>query len=215
MKKISLLISSLALLLSIISLCVSYRQPTSANIDWAAFLVGVLAVLITILIGWQIYNYLYLKEEMTKLVDKEIQKSQEEMGYALKGMINIANSRAFLLGYMTQALDDNINSLEEILKCRNKEIRKYAINLIMNNLNAIKQDMSTYDGYSIYKGCKQKYIHILQQVESYYKDEIISLINNAKEVDNSRSDYPRFFYKELGSSRSDKTVISSKEKMIE
>lgn len=44
----------------------------SSYLSYAAFLVGVLAILVTVLICWQIFNYVFIKKEMNYIGRKVI-----------------------------------------------------------------------------------------------------------------------------------------------
>lgn len=53
----------LSLVLSIISLCSSL--PRTSGLDYIGVIVGILSLLVTVLIGWQITNY-FMFEKRTK-----------------------------------------------------------------------------------------------------------------------------------------------------
>lgn len=65
MKKESwaLVLSGVAVAISI-ACCFIKIEPVSY--DYMGILVGVLSLLVTILIGWQIYNAIYIKESLKK-----------------------------------------------------------------------------------------------------------------------------------------------------
>jgi hypothetical protein len=60
MKKsmLSLLVSSIAIVVSVVAICVAaYRSP-ELGFDYQGVLVGMLTLLVTVLIGWQIYTFI-------------------------------------------------------------------------------------------------------------------------------------------------------------
>lgn len=63
----ALLLSGLSLLISIIAICIAgYRTPT-LGFDYLGVLVGVLSLLVTVLIGWQIYSMLDAKNAIANM----------------------------------------------------------------------------------------------------------------------------------------------------
>lgn len=72
MKKFiySLCLSLLSIALSIVSICIAaYRTPELA-FDYQGIIVGTLAMLVTMLIGWQIYNIIDIKSTIYKFTKK-------------------------------------------------------------------------------------------------------------------------------------------------
>lgn len=158
----------------------------SSYLSYAAFLVGVLAILVTALICWQVFNYLFIKKEMSYMVEKSLIESQEDLMHILSGIISVSNSRAFFMSRFAQAFDDNMISLEEILKSKNDKLNKFAIDFIMNNLHNIKESMYSNNVRVIYKDRKDTYLYLLKGIKHLYKDEIVEMINNAEEIPNNR-----------------------------
>lgn len=62
LKYIQFIVSTVAITLSIIAICVSYPRSADSNLDYIGIIVGILGILVAILIGWQLYNALNLKE---------------------------------------------------------------------------------------------------------------------------------------------------------
>lgn len=158
----------------------------SSYLSYAAFLVGVLAILVTALICWQIFNYVFIKKEMNYMVEKSLMKSQEDLMHILNGIISISNSRAFFMSRFAQAFDDNMISLEEIFKSKNDHLNQLAITFIMNNLHDIKGAKQSTDRPFIYEDRKQHYLYLLEKVNHAYKNEIVQMINDAEEIPNNR-----------------------------
>ena len=66
-------ISVIALMVSIIAICVAgYRAP-ELSVDYLGVIVGVLALLVTVLIGWNIYTLIDIDR-----IRKEISKSRAD-----------------------------------------------------------------------------------------------------------------------------------------
>lgn len=75
--KTRLWFSWLTFLIAIVALCLTIARCEPITIDWATILVGILAILVTTLIGWQIFQVvninrviLTIKREVIKTTDK-------------------------------------------------------------------------------------------------------------------------------------------------
>lgn len=55
-------LSLIAIVLSIVAICVTYPRSEDSGLDYIGIIVGILGALVAILIGWQLYNALNLKE---------------------------------------------------------------------------------------------------------------------------------------------------------
>lgn len=55
-------LSLIAIILSIVAISVTYPRSADSNLDYIGIIVGILGALVAILIGWQLYNALNLKE---------------------------------------------------------------------------------------------------------------------------------------------------------
>ena len=55
-------LSFIAIILSIVAICVSYPRNEDSSLDYIGIIVGILGALVAILVGWHLYNALNLKE---------------------------------------------------------------------------------------------------------------------------------------------------------
>lgn len=80
MKKESLatILSLIAIFISGITICLSHPHTNNLGFDYQGIIVSVLSLLVTILIGWQIYNTILLEKRIKKGVEKAIQIELEE-----------------------------------------------------------------------------------------------------------------------------------------
>jgi hypothetical protein len=66
-----------AILVSVTSLCVICIRNNELNMDWYGVLIGILSLLVTLLLGWQIYNAVTMESRLSKMtesVKKEFKK---------------------------------------------------------------------------------------------------------------------------------------------
>lgn len=88
-ENISIAISILALFTAI--LAVVRCEPII--VDWLGILVGILALLVTVLIGWQIYNVVYLDHKIKKLVREDMRNVQTDMRIGIREVAIETNNR--------------------------------------------------------------------------------------------------------------------------
>lgn len=63
--------SILSLILSVTAVCRSYCRSENLGIDYLGIIVGVLAILVTCLVAWNIYTIIDMKSEVKKMQDKQ------------------------------------------------------------------------------------------------------------------------------------------------
>lgn len=64
--KLSLILSSIAIVISVITICLTMPR-TDMSIDYLGLITGILGVLVTVLIGWNIYMIIDFRQEMENL----------------------------------------------------------------------------------------------------------------------------------------------------
>lgn len=70
-------LSIAAIICSVVAICVSLPSAPELGIDYIGVIVGILSLLVTMLIGWQIYNAIVIEKKIkdeVKLVEKSFQK---------------------------------------------------------------------------------------------------------------------------------------------
>ena len=69
MKKenLALVLSGIAILISIIAICISCPHKAELGFDYQGVLVGILSLLVTALIGWNIYTIIDIKSTRDKI----------------------------------------------------------------------------------------------------------------------------------------------------
>lgn len=162
----SLVLSGVALLFSIVAILVAYFRCEPMTADWMGILVGILSLLVTILIGWQIYSVMQVERKMndtmTKAIDnmndtivkaiddistkidKHTEASKEEaIGASLFNLGQVM----FYNGSYEHALDNFIKAVKAINKSEMKDkdvhIEK-CIQDIMITVDLMKKDIDKY-----------------------------------------------------------------------
>lgn len=138
-------LSCLAFVISLSALLIcSFRcEPITA--DWMAILVGILALLVTFLVGWQIYKTIEISQFMnnySKIVDDKIKDVSEDINHIMASFEYILDSH-HLLG-SRQPLDISIEclmkSLAEALEIIEPNSKKKAIDKVLDEMEMLFND---------------------------------------------------------------------------
>ena len=78
---ITLILSAISIMVSVAALCRTYPHTSDLGMDYQGVIVGMLALLVTILIGWQIYTAINVREELKDIKDlrREINKQERDI----------------------------------------------------------------------------------------------------------------------------------------
>ena len=89
MKKenLALVLSGIAILISIIAICISCPHKAELGFDYQGVLVGILSLLVTALIGWNIYTIIDIKSTRDKI-------DEISTGASFMGQKNMAGSES-------------------------------------------------------------------------------------------------------------------------
>ena len=91
--KLSLILSSIAIVISIITICLALPR-TEVSIDYLGLITGILGVLVTVLIGWNIYMIIDFRQEKENLKQyfEEQKKSVRSVGNQLSNVALLEKS---------------------------------------------------------------------------------------------------------------------------
>ena len=105
MKKESwaLLLSSVAVLISLVAICVACPHKAELGFDYQGVIVGILSLLVTVLIGWQIYNALEIKKEIKKEIDSSLSQFEKRSPGAI---INSQYTYILRDAYIAKTIND-------------------------------------------------------------------------------------------------------------
>lgn len=77
------ILSIMAIVISVIAICTSLKSFELSETAYLGWVVSVLATLVTVLIGWQIFNYLYFEDKMKQFTKDKV----EELDKSFKDVI--------------------------------------------------------------------------------------------------------------------------------
>ena len=96
-EEIALAFSVIAAGCSIVAICVANPRDSGLGLDYMGVIVGVLALLVTVLIGWQIYNSIEINHKVNGIEDVATQITNERMekyGHTVKSFVLTLNTFA-------------------------------------------------------------------------------------------------------------------------
>lgn len=175
---------------SIIASTVSFASvymALSGKIDSShqEIFIDILSILVTVLMGWNIISVVDFKnqaEKMSEKVDK-IDQLSEDFNHVICGIMKLNMYSFPLRGNKPALINSCFKSLKEIVKCGDRRVNESAINQNMLLLHLILNSFGKDDRIEIFKGKKNHYLFILEQISyNEYKKEIINIISKAQEL---------------------------------
>lgn len=168
MKKenIALGLSGIAIVISIIAICVVCPHKAELGFDYQGIIVAILSLLVTILLGWQIYNAIYIKESLKKEVEVSLKgmvalerinllKSQLNTLYGLHEGALIAGDINYMMSTLDIMMDIAIDLNDKVIADR-----------IINKIPKLYDIMSMLE---LKKEQKNKYNELRQKIKEFSK----------------------------------------------
>ncbi len=136
-------------------------------------IVDILGILVTILMGWNIISVVDIKRKAD-----QVEHISKDFEHVVVGIMRL-NMKGFIMRDDYDALIDScFSSLEEIMNCENRDISKSTIKEIMNLLHQIQILYRNGKDVKIFPNKKQKYLYILNNIDSEYCNDIHKMIEN-------------------------------------
>lgn len=184
MKK-AYVLSLLALAVSLSALCLCCCRCEPIMADWMAILVGILALLVTFLVGWQITRTLDIERRMRRfdnIVDRRVGAISRDLV-----QLTLANERRTDIYTFTvdrkstkECVSILMNSLEIALTTTTPGANDAVIDLIIDNFSDIMNDTESKTKLALSKDEKKQYIAIAKKVRHKKIDDVILFISEAE-----------------------------------
>ena len=187
-KNATFIISLCSLTLSIIAICVVKFRTSYITIEWANFLVSVLAILVAVLAIYLAVNYFYFEKKINKSIEDKTHNIQLRIDNMMQSLDHTVTGIAITVDtihgeYYRNEIEIALKRFMEALKELSESNHSYGIDLTMRYLYGIKiqEEKSAYPMLDITKDEKKEYISILMTIRHRYSIELIGFINNIKE----------------------------------
>lgn len=178
-------ISFATIIVSFISLGVScYRNKEDLGFDYLGAIAGILAVLVTVLIGLQLYNYVYSREHIQHIIDEKMKKMISDYNHVSKSRDYVTGSFEFIVEDLgcSKIADGIIKALDEVSKCEDNDMKQHGLDYIMAEAHRLVIDYSK-EGKYIYKDKRPEYLHILKNIDHKYLPELVEYVKTSAEVE--------------------------------
>lgn len=195
-KEISIWIDITALILSITSICISAWRSPELSFDYQGVIVGVLSLLVTVILGWNIYTVIDIKNtrgEIHKLkgmLEKQIQQSNENTKLILR--MEMIDSAEVLNAFTANEIPDSLVVMfKEFHRIKNENgiakmlaqsyITQSLIGFIKKNNNHITESLIIQLSERVKIEEVEDFIHYLSSLPDERKpqllDELFSLLH--------------------------------------
>lgn len=151
-------------------------------INYAMLYIGALTVLVTFLVGWQIYQSLSVEYRIRKASMKETRKIARDLAHIFTGIRLLNTSLApEKHGEEMQRVDILFNAIEELVMCKEPTISQIYLDETLLALKRRFERMQSKGGLRVLQGKKYVYIITLKAVHSPYQPEVYEYLYNSKE----------------------------------
>lgn len=135
-------LSLIAIVLSIVAICVTYPRSEDSGLDYIGIIVGILGALVAILVGWQLYNALNLKELVIQ-TEKAKNDAIEAKNQAETLLQNAQTSTKELYS-KTEAISSTVKELSDYRE-RNLEHMQTLADAITGQQKVVNQSVELFN----------------------------------------------------------------------
>lgn len=176
-KNISIILSGAAFIFAFLTFCITKTNFILPQIDTNSFLVSVLSVLVTILIGWQIYNVIKIKDDITNLVNDRLARINHKMEVERKENSNIIFALAFDL-----YRDSIFENKKDFYKLRSVLLTLYYGNKISIKDDVVISRINFWNKQLLSLINDEDFIASLKSFSSEEKKAILDIINLGPDI---------------------------------
>ena len=161
-------------IINVFCLCHLYSRNQNLSLDYMGIIVGVLSLLVTTLVGFQLVQYIRyenLRNKFTEQLNFTLKTSIQDNNHTISALIRHVYA-TFYLGHkdkdLNLALENLIAAIEELNCATNKE----PLNGIIEEIIAIANDKT----FSITQSEKNRYINACAKLEQ--SEKLLNSIND-------------------------------------
>lgn len=175
---ISIFLSGIAFAFSIISLGVACYRTDNLGFDYLGVIVGILAILVTILMAWQLYKYSAWKDTINEVLYTALDKSTKDYTSYMKSITQIY-TRSMVIDNSKSAFlfDTAIESLNELSRNGNEVLKNQGVDFFYDYLYELSIIMKDTNYMKLFSGKKDHYKYILSIVPHEYQQILLSFLD--------------------------------------
>lgn len=173
-----LIVSIIAFVFSIISLGVACYRTDNLGFDYLGVIVGILAILVTILMAWQLYKYSAWKETINEVLYTALDKSTKDYTSYMKSITQIY-TRSMVIDNSKSAFlfDTAIESLHGLSRNGNEVLKNQGVDFFYDYLYELSIIMKDTNYMKLFSGKKDHYKYILSLVPHEYQQILLSFLD--------------------------------------
>lgn len=174
----SMYLSLVALIVAILALINSLCGFQESNL-----VISFLGVLVTLLVGWNIIQFIFAENTMKDIAQKESNKIAINVVSAFKTgrMIEEAHSQKRFKKYM-DSIDKYFNAFQQTLSLSEPEIRQYEINVVAQELtDVLSRCQSKVGKVWILQGKLPYYETLLKSLPEPFQSQCTALLSSVEE----------------------------------
>lgn len=181
-KKTITVLSSVAIILSIASICIAIVRCEPIEANWMAILVGVLSLLTATLIGWQIIRAYELERTIRRIdgiVNDRALVVAHDINHIIAAFEHRMSSRRPVIHLESQekSLEFLIIALEEVQKIETPNANRESIDKIMADI--LELGKLYKDSPNLTKDEQERYLSVVKRVEHKDTITVINYISHA------------------------------------
>ena len=183
-RKTITVLSSVAIILSIASICIAIVRCKPIEANWMAILVGILSLLTASLIGWQIIRA-YELEQTVRRIDGIVNDRALVVAHDINHIITAFENRlssVCLVGHresQEKSIMFLIMALEEVQKIETPHADKESINKIMEDIVNLIGEYKNKSSLKLTKVEQEHYLSVIKKVEHKDTITVINYISHA------------------------------------
>lgn len=190
-NKIVIVISTISLIVSVVAICLVLMRCEPIETEWAAIEVTVLSVLVTLLLGWQIWSVVGFEKRVNNIndrIDKQVVKIASDFNHITTASEYKWNAADILCDPTDPANSVKwwIKALEEASKTETACINEAVID---NILTSAKEDIDYFISNKkvlfLTESEKEKYISVAMAIKNKKAVNLIMFISKATPPENS------------------------------
>ena len=179
-----LIVSLIALAFSIVSIGVACYRTEDLGFDYLGVIVGILAILVAILLTWQLYKYSAWKETINEVLNGALEKSTQDYTSYMKSITHIyTRSMVINNSHSSFLFDSAIEELNNVYKNKNSILRNQGVDFFYDYLYELSIIMKDTNYMKLSTGKKDHYKYILSLVPHEYQQILLTFLDEVSYSD--------------------------------
>lgn len=160
----------------------SRNAPRTLSFDYLGLLVGILAILVTVLIGWQIVHYVQFQNKVENIIKEQVERLVSDAApmneaYSLLHLARLEAQH----GWIIDAIEHSVDGVEKSLLCSKSHLREPVLSETLDCLLGILHRCQLDGQLRILEGRREHYLRVLGETGVPHTSPCITLLQSASE----------------------------------